>query len=168
MKKTRQPRPCEYCGSTFEPIPYHVRRGHGKYCTHLCYSKAITGRKLSKEHVAKLTKHFKTVKRTESWRKHIALSKTGAKSHFWRGGITEVSRIIRGSTKYKIWREKVLKKCGYRYGECGSREQLEADHIKPFDKYPELRFRVSNGRILCKPCHKKTPTYGNEYARCRQ
>jgi 5-methylcytosine-specific restriction endonuclease McrA len=40
----------------------------------------------------------------------------------------------------------------------GSR--LEADHIKPFCRFPELRLVVSNGRTLCKDCHRKTPTWG--------
>ena len=33
---------------------------------------------------------------------------------------------------------------------------LEADHIKPFAFFPELRFVLSNGRTLCRKCHNKT------------
>jgi 5-methylcytosine-specific restriction endonuclease McrA len=33
---------------------------------------------------------------------------------------------------------------------------LEADHIKPWAYFPSLRFELSNGRTLCRPCHDKT------------
>jgi hypothetical protein len=43
---------------------------------------------------------------------------------------------------------------------CGkTKEKLEADHIKPFALFPELRFDISNGRTLCLPCHKLTDNY---------
>ena len=46
---------------------------------------------------------------------------------------------------------------------CGTRGgDLEADHIKPFAYYPDIRFELSNGRTLCKPCHRKTDTYGEK------
>ena len=37
--------------------------------------------------------------------------------------------------------------------------KLNADHIKPFSLFPELRFDLNNGRTLCVECHKKTDTY---------
>ena len=81
-------------------------------------------------------------------------------------GITPLNERVRKSPEYKQWRRKVYERDGFRCVICmeGSRE-LEADHIKPFAVYVELRFEVSNGRTLCKSCHRKTETYGINFHR---
>lgn len=61
---------------------------------------------------------------------------------------------------YGMWRKAVFLRDGNRCVLCGSTEKLQADHIKPFSTFKELRYEVSNGRVLCTECHKKTPTYG--------
>jgi len=66
---------------------------------------------------------------------------------------------------YLHWRESVLLRDDYRCVVCGATNQLEADHIKPWSIYPELRFDISNGQTLCKSCHKKTATYGTRVQR---
>lgn len=68
------------------------------------------------------------------------------------------------SLEYKLWRKAVFKRDNYTCIWCGIKGSepkgfLNADHIKPFSLYPELRFELSNGRTLCVPCHKKTDTY---------
>ena len=59
-------------------------------------------------------------------------------------------------------RFEVFKRDGFTCQYCGKSPPgvtLEADHIKPFSTYPELRLELSNGRTLCKSCHSKTSTY---------
>lgn len=74
----------------------------------------------------------------------------------WKGGITAISRGIRASFEYEEWRKSVFERDNYTCQGCkivGG--WLEADHIKPFSLFPSLRLNISNGRTLCKPCHKK-------------
>lgn len=93
-------------------------------------------------------------------------SSSGANGTNWKGGITHESYRMRRSGRYADWRTQVFKRDHYTCQFCkarsqkGSRVVLNADHIKPFAFYPELRFDVSNGRTLCEPCHRQTPTWG--------
>lgn len=87
-------------------------------------------------------------------------SRKGEKSYLWKGGITPTNQMIRTSREYKDWRVKVFERDDYTCQECGSRGvTLQADHIKPFAYFPELRLVIENGRTLCVSCHKKTDTY---------
>lgn len=60
-----------------------------------------------------------------------------------------------------LWRKKVFERDNYTCVLCNIRGgNLQADHIKPYSLYPDLRFDIDNGRTLCVICHKKTDTYG--------
>lgn len=78
----------------------------------------------------------------------------------------EESRKIRWSTDYKEWRIAVFKRDNWTCQWCGAKTKkgikikFNADHIKPFCAYPELRLDLNNGRTLCEDCHKKTDTWG--------
>ena len=98
-------------------------------------------------------------------RKKISEAFKGDKGNAWKGGITPINRIIRGSIEYRLWRESVFKRDDYTCIWCGARSGkgktvvLHADHIKQFAHYPELLFAIDNGRTLCTPCHMTTETY---------
>ena len=84
----------------------------------------------------------------------------------WKGGITPINALLRTSTKYKRWHKQVLERDRWNCQECGKHGgKLHVDHIKQFAYYPELRFKLSNGRTLCVGCHINTLTYGNNVAR---
>src|SRR5208282_1135123 len=81
----------------------------------------------------------------------------------WKGGISGDKNRIRASSAYKFWRKAVFQRDNWTCVKCGQwGGYLEADHIKGFAEYPELRFEVSNGQTLCKPCHRQIT---NERAR---
>jgi len=96
---------------------------------------------------------------SEEKRKKIS----GANSHSWKGGITPINLKIRMSLEYRLWREAVFKRDNYTCVWCLHRGgNLNADHIKPFSLFPELRLALDNGRTLCVSCHRTTDTWGRK------
>ena len=96
-------------------------------------------------------------------------ARLGSKSYNWKGGLTSEAERIRKSLPYRLWRKAVFERDDYTCQDCGKRGgKLNADHIKPFALFPELRFNVSNGRTLCSvPCHRRTETYGGRVSRLK-
>jgi len=94
--------------------------------------------------------------------KLVSERQKGEKSHLWKGGLTDNNMLLRKSPESKEWRKLVFKRDNYTCQHCGKRGgKLDADHIKPWALYPELRFELNNGRTLCRPCHLKTDTWGH-------
>lgn len=99
-------------------------------------------------------------------RRRISESQRGERAPNWKGGISPENERQRKTAAYREWRLTVFDRDGYRCVECGDRSReghrvrLHADHIKPFATHPHLRLVIENGRTLCAPCHRKTPTYG--------
>ena len=78
----------------------------------------------------------------------------------WQGGIS-LENDNRDSNEYKQWRLSVYKRDGYCCTECGSKEKLNAHHLKSWKNFPDLRYDTSNGITLCEKCHiKYHQTYG--------
>lgn len=80
--------------------------------------------------------------------------------HIWRWWSTPQMKRIRESVEYKKWRTEVFARDNYTCILCHQvGGELNADHIKPFAYFPELRFSINNGRTLCIHCHRKTDTF---------
>ena len=85
----------------------------------------------------------------------IKLRMSGEGNPNWRGGVTNSGKRLRSLREYRIWREAVFGRDDYTCVQCGIKGgYLEADHIKQFALFPELRLDVNNGRTLCLECHK--------------
>ncbi len=134
---------------------------------------------LSRKHKQKISKSMKGLipwnkgkPRSEETKRKISLAikgkkrpwNTGEKNCNWKGGITPINEAIRNSLEYKLWRKAVYERDNYTCVWCGDKKgnNLQADHIKRFSDYPELRFVLDNGRTLCKKCHETTDTYGSK------
>lgn len=144
---------CENCGISMKLFPCDAAQ---KYCSRACSNIGKTGRHLSEAHRLKLSKALKGLKRSAEYKKKIS----GANSHLWKGGITPIGTKIRNSPEYAVWRKHVFQRDDYTCQACGQRGgKIQADHELSFALYPDLRFEILNGRTLCIPCHKLTPTY---------
>lgn len=122
----------------------------------------------TEEHKRKLSEAHKGIKYGIETINKRRSKMMGKDNPAWKGGITDINKSIRSSFEYKLWRTAVFERDGYKCVWCkadnknGNRNTLNADHIKPFAFYPELRFSIDNGRTLCVPCHKKTDTFARK------
>lgn len=160
-------------------------KGLSGYKGHVAWNKGIKGsagywnkgRKISEEQKQLLSKIFKGRKLSEEAKRKIRQSRGGivfTKEHREKLRQAALKRIYGNDIDINLfthnkkrpceirqWRMSVLKRDGYTCVLCGSKDQLEVDHIKPYLYFPKLRLAVNNGRTLCKNCHLKTDTYGN-------
>jgi hypothetical protein len=110
----------------------------------------------------KLNKGRKLSEEEKLKRSMDAREKRFGNAHWnWKGGITPIRKKLYFSDEYKLWRNAVFERDHFTCVWCGKvGEKLEADHIKSWADFPELRFAIDNGRTLCKKCHMRTDTYG--------
>ena len=159
------------------------------YLTHSIWNKGkpfseSTRKKMSLNNVG--TKGMKLSLETKM---KMSLGRRGKDNGNWKGGISSLSNLIRSTQNYDNCRFSVFKRDNFTCQSCGHKQgNIEADHIKPFciilseflniysqfspveDKETLLRLAetyepfwdISNGRTLCKPCHKMTDTYGSK------
>lgn len=170
---------CENCSCVFADTERHHRR----YCSIKCrYSDPAeiermrirrAGIKHTEESRKKMSISRAGSKRSEATKQKMSKTwkgrprpwQIGEKNWAWKGGITPEHIKIRNSIEGREWSRMVLKRDNYTCKKCGKRGgDLNADHIKPFALFPELRFDLNNGQALCIPCHKEK-TYAKTFSR---
>jgi hypothetical protein len=120
---------------------------------------SLIGRKPPQERIERMRISMIGKKHSLESRRKISLSNRGEKSVHWKGGLRSKNRLIRVSFEYKLWRYNVFSRDNFtcQMPGCGIRGgPLEANHIKKFSEFPQLRFEERNGITLCKTCHNKT------------
>jgi len=120
----------------------------------------------SGEHLEKIKKNLSAYSKINP--------KYGEENGNWKGGKTKLVESIRKHDKYKAWRLDIFERDKFTCILCQNREDIQADHIKPFsvillengisslENALECRelWNRDNGRTLCKICHHKQPTHG--------
>lgn len=170
---------CKVCGKKF--LVPKCREYNAKFCSTSCQLKSLREKpvwnkglnKFSDYRLKKLSDFNILLKirphqpigfrHSENTRKKISAIQQGLKVENWKGYLEPKNTRIRKSTEYKLWRVAVFQRDNFTCVWCGiTGIYVQADHIKPFSLFPELRFAIDNGRTLCKSCHKKTDTYGRK------
>jgi len=128
----------------------------------------------TKEHRDKLAKTLATYNKEHPKKKE--------ENPNWKGGITELSDLIRVMPHYKEWRLAVMRRDEFKCIICQAKGYLHVDHIYPFHLmlkegkissveeaalYSPL-WNISNGRVMCVECHRKTETYGKQQKRTNE
>ena len=159
---------CQHCSEKFDAYIYNLKRGWGKYCSRSCSTKDKpnyrTGGTLSdvqKKRISDtLKKKYASGELVSPLRTLGLIGLRGEKAMNWQGGKTHVGQKIRMSADYKDWHKECLERDNFTCRFCKKRGgKLEVDHIQEVSKRRDMIFDVSNGRTLCKECHKRV-TYG--------
>ncbi len=179
-------RNCLICGIKFMSTPSRIKDGKAKHCSKKCTNLAFTNKMNERWANPKYRQRMSDVHKgqkmslaqIEKQRERMKGNTFGFQKGFipWnkgKGNITGYQRF-KNSKGHKEWRTSVFERDNYTCQDCGIRSgngkrvNLNADHIKPYALYPDLRLDVSNGKTLCVPCHYKTDTYGGNIHRIRK
>jgi len=139
---------CVRCGKEFQVYP---SMKHHTHCSLLCANRDIACEQKGISNKKKGQKGIKNALYRHGYMNRGKLNK----NYKGENGITKLNAQIRGLQDFQDWRKSVFIRDNYTCQDCLKHGgDLEAHHIKPFAKYPNLRFDTNNGITLCKSCHK--------------
>ena len=109
---------------------------------------------------------------SEEWKKNMSIAKKGCipwnkglrglkfspsgENHYrWNNNREEVKYDRRNDPEYKQWRKQVWIRDGYkcRINNLDCKGRIETHHILSWQDFPELRYNINNGIILCQAHH---------------
>lgn len=70
----------------------------------------------------------------------------------WKGGIRGSNYLERRRFR-SVMQKDIFDRDDYTCQLCGSKKDLQVDHIQSWSEYVELRFDMNNCRTLCAECH---------------
>lgn len=127
-------RNCSCCGKEVMVHKSSIKKGW-KYCSWECRTKSMVGDNAPNANGGQ-------------WM-------IGEKNINYKHGLSSV-RPPRNLTLTNRWRRRVYARDKYKCQKCGdsSGGNLQAHHIKSWEKYPAFRYDISNGVTLCIKCHR--------------
>lgn len=157
----REEKICPICSKSFVSLKCYSR----KFCSMLCRNRSRPDRGGKIELICQLCgKKFIPLRRgffgknQKYCSKYCAnLDKCGKNHWNWKGGKTGINYLMRNRKEYRNWRNAVYRKDNWTCQNCGEHcdsKNIVAHHIKDWDNFPELRYDVKNGIVLCRVCHK--------------
>jgi len=150
---------CLYCDKKIRTFKSRSR----KFCGHSCSLKYSWKNNFIKKNVAwnKGTKVIMKSNQTSFQEGDSRIIKENNPN--WKGGITTLNKLLRNSSKWKIWREFIFlrdnftcqnKNCEFCNNKIGV--LLHPHHIKQLSEFPELAFKIDNGITYCAEYHLKS------------
>ncbi len=145
---------CTKCGVPYETTRAVLQRRKTTLCMR-CLCKQL----MTPERKAKISATLILQRSTpEARAKHSQLmigKMAGSKHWNWKGGKSSINQRERNSPEYKVWRDSVFVRDGWKCSMCPNPEGLKlvAHHIKSWAEFPLLRFEVDNGITICACCH---------------
>lgn len=108
-------------------------------------------RKLTQEEIQNI-KEKKFLPKRKSLKKSEMI---GPLNYNWKGGKTKAIELARKNLAYSNWRLGIFRKNKFLCKNCNSNKNIEAHHLLSFSKFPQFRYDLWNGIILCTKCHKE-------------
>lgn len=157
---------CNQCRSEFDKRPSLIKRneedGYKHYCSYEC---SHLGKRNRITKICVICGNQMMVPTSQAYRystcshecQRVYRSNEGNSN--WRGGKMNTKLRLKEMSKleYKTWRKAIFERDDYACQFCHKHGgDLEADHIKPWSKFPKLRYELTNGRTLCLKCHRTT------------
>lgn len=140
---------CVHCGAEF-PVKAAVFE-KSRYCSKKCYWINSKGRKLSAEHIAKISEKNRGKKRSIDFRKLLSELQSGENNSGWKGGISfvpEHHRLLSEIKRYGMIKDEALKKLG---SCCSMCRMTNDEHLRRWGTRLHIHHKDNNGRSTNKP-----------------
>lgn len=164
----KKPKICVICNICFQcPKGYSPKRWRMRVtCSTICQGKLLSRKYTGNKHGPMSNKQKQKLS--------LSLSNTyskdprfGSRANNWQGGITVLSKQIRKSGGYLLWKERCLLRDSYSCRSCSSSEILRVHHITELSKIIKkekikkvsdiknnsLIYNPNNGVTFCRFCH---------------
>ena len=155
MKKYKKniKKECLLCKKIFKTYVGCTKIGSGKYCSNKCKNKSLKGKPTWNKGIKIDRIKYPSMGHFQKHSLESCLKMRGEHRKDWKGGVSKKNNEIRRCAFYMRWVSAIYKRDKYTCQICGKKNlNLRANHIKRFADFPDLRFEINNGILICREC----------------